>query len=158
MVKMSSFDSDSWSVDETVTLIGIIKSLKELHGAGKWDWRGVANQMAESKLWPNGFSRSVPDLRDRYKKLRNDYFTARYRNRTCQYFNYLADLLGDELASPKQQPETDDEEPEQELELNPDEDIKVEQKYAQTLELECRSYVYLAYPSNFQYFNSGQRG
>ncbi|XP_023160528.2 uncharacterized protein LOC111592515 isoform X2 [Drosophila hydei] len=133
---MSSFDSDSWSVDETVTLIGIIKSLKELHGAGKWDWQRVANQMAESKLWPNGYSRSVPDLRDRYKKLRNDYFTARYRNRTCQYFNYLADLLGDELASPKQQPETDDEEPEQELELNPDEDIKVEQKYAQTLELE----------------------
>ncbi|EDW09358.1 uncharacterized protein Dmoj_GI20463 [Drosophila mojavensis] len=133
---MSAFDSDSWTVDETMALIDIMKSLKGLHGPGKWDWQRVASQMADSKCWPKGYSRSVSELRDRFKKLRNDYIMARYRNRTCQYFKYLNDLLGDELVSPKQQPETDDDEAQQELQLHPEEDIKVEQKYEQVQQLE----------------------
>ncbi|XP_030558076.1 uncharacterized protein LOC115760739 [Drosophila novamexicana] len=135
---MTTFDSNGWNVDETVTLIGIIKSLKEVNGPGKLDWQHVANQMVESKTTPNGRSRSILELRDRFKKLRNDYFTARYRNRSCQYYNYLNDLLSDELSPRKQRAETEEDEPkEQDLELDTGEDIKVEHKYAHTLQLEC---------------------
>ncbi|EDW02154.1 uncharacterized protein LOC6560566 [Drosophila grimshawi] len=121
---MSTLESDGWQVEETITLIGILKSLKESNGAGKmckFDWLQVANQMAQ-----NGVNRSILELRERFKQLRMDYREANVCDSTCQYYNYLNDLLADELW---QQEQADEQEEEDDFEAE-----EQEQKYAHTLE------------------------
>ncbi|XP_062136592.1 uncharacterized protein LOC133845943 [Drosophila sulfurigaster albostrigata] len=133
---MNNFETDSWDANETVALIATIKSIKDQHENGtrlRMDWQQVAQEMANC-LSAHNQERSIPQLRQRYQKLRNDYFTARYRNRSCPYFNLLHDLFQNEL-SPEQDDsaEKEDEESQQPKHI---EDDEMEQKYANTLQLE----------------------
>lgn len=131
--KMSTFDENGWDVDETVALISILKSLKDRNESqtiGRVDWQHVTAEMFDV----TSRERDIPELRERYKKLRNDYFTARYQSVTCQYYNMLNELFQNELAVEKQvESEEDMQQTEQ---ANEYEDDTEEQKYAHTLHLE----------------------
>ncbi|XP_034479190.1 uncharacterized protein LOC117785341 [Drosophila innubila] len=138
---MSTFEVDGWDVDETVALISILKSLKDRNESrtiGKVDWQHVAAEMSESlRDDVNSKERDIPELRERYKKLRADYFTARYRNVSCQYYNMLNDLFRNELAGGNNYKQVESEEDMQETEPSKEfEEDTEEQKYAHTLQLE----------------------
>lgn len=127
---MSTFETDGWDADETIALISIMKTLKDSNvtgNIGRKDWQYVANEMSECLRDANYGDRSIPELRERYKKLRNDYITARFRNRSCQFYNMLHNLFGNDMPIKMRQVEQ-----EKDFEEVPE----VEHKYADTLQLE----------------------
>ncbi|KAL7736942.1 hypothetical protein ACLKA6_008807 [Drosophila palustris] len=133
---MSTFEVDGWDVDETVTLISILKSLKDKNVTrtlGEVDWQHVASEMSDV----NSQNRNIPELREKYKKLRNDYFTARYRNISCQYYNMLNDLFRNELSGESKQVELEEDNMQITQPAKEYEEDTEEQKYAHTLLLEA---------------------
>lgn len=140
---MSTYESDGWQAEETIALITIIKShKKDVNATGnthKIDWQRVANEFVHSNGAQNRNCRSISQLRERYAKLKNDYYTAQYRNRSCEYYNYLKDLLHNEQLHEHEEEEADaDAEELEEPELEEDYDEDLEEKYAHTLQMDCR--------------------
>lgn len=139
---MSTFESDGWQAEETIAFLAIIKAQKEANAGSsqKINWQHVARKFARSKVAKICKRRSISDLRERYRKLKHNYYTAHYRNRSCEYYNYLKDMLQNQALHEDESEEGEQdflEEPEQEEEYVGE----LEDKYAHTLQIECMSLI-----------------
>ncbi|XP_030385576.1 uncharacterized protein LOC115632513 isoform X2 [Scaptodrosophila lebanonensis] len=137
---MNKYKSDGWYADETIALIAIIKELnvQRKSRVSELEWQEIARRLEEK-----GHQRRPGEIIERYSRLKSSYFSAKSRNKTCEYYNYLNDLLLHQLP-PVQEGLTDLDEPEAELEADPMEiqDEEMEEKYADTLHIDSNNTSY----------------